>query len=239
MQYAIGAPYPDPNSAGVSALYKLSRDLKEMGQRSRIVNLTGYEKIRDNEILVLPDTIIGNPMRAPRVIRYALMYPGYFGHDRNFPASELMYYHSPDFILDGRSPDNILTIPVSDEARFPYKTDGRSGTCYLARKYKNAFGYAPPDRQTDWIEITHATDLGRLFGSVKRLVTYDNSAINLEAAMCGVTVDFRFNEAFIKPISLGSDFDWSCARESYMRLKERYRSQQLPEFISRTQEHFK
>lgn len=238
MDYVIGAPYPDPCSAGIAALYKLNTDLRNNGQRSRVVNMTGYEKLRGNELLILPDTIIGNPLKAKRVVRYLLMTAGFFGHDRNFPESELLYYHSRDFIINGRNENNILTVPASDDLRFPYKKDGRSGSCYIARKYRNAFGYRPPDLPKDCFEIDHTTDLKLLFARVETLITYDNTAINLEAALAGIKIDWRFNPAFEKPISIGDDFDWSNARESYIRLKERYYTQQLPDFIKRTQEHF-
>ncbi len=238
LSYAIVAPPHTHTSAGVQALYYLNTDLRAHGHRSRIVLISDHAIIGDNEIIVYPDTVWGNPLGARRVVRYLLMTAGFFGHDTEFPASEMLYYHSKDFVLGERDKDNILTVPVTNEDRFQYRRDGREGSCYLARKYKEIFGHRPTSLPEGCTEITHETDLEDLFSKKKTLITFDNSAINLEAALAGMSIEFRLNTTFESPISLGDDFDWNEPRASYKRLKERYLSLQLPSFITRTQWRF-
>ncbi len=238
MKYIICAPEWTHRSAGICALYKLSDDLIRLGKKSRMVTVSGYEPPFKKSIVVYPDTTNGNPLKSLNVVRYLLMHAGYFGNDTQFPDTELMYYHSKDFVLDSRSPHNILTIPITDESRFPYKAAGRSGTCYIARKYRDVFGHTVTDLPQGCIEITDYTDLSALFSNVKTLITFDNTAINLEAALAGIDVEYRFNETFKERITPGDGFDWSNPIGSYKQLKEKYYDQQLPQFISNTQERF-
>lgn len=238
-RYVIVAPEYVSTSAGIGALYRLHENLKVAGQKSRIVVPLGGETASNDEIVVYPDCYSGNPLNAKNVVRYLLMYAGYFGQDSDFPESEYMYYYSPDFVLNGRNPGNILSLPIVDEKKFKYQPEGRSGSCYLAVKYKNYFGYQPTNLPPGCVEITNHMDLVKLFKTVKTLITFDNSAINLEAAFCGIDIEYRFNEKFEKPIGFGPGFDLNDPYRSYKEIMERYYDDQLPAFIKRTQEHFK
>lgn len=246
MNYCILAPPKITTSAGIVALYLLNGHLIATGQVSRIITLDhtgtvipeGVIPPNPGEITIIPETFPGNIFQAKNVVRYLLMFAGYFGHTKTFPESEYLYYYTPEFIVDGREPENILSVPVVNELRFPYQPDNRHGTCYLAHKYK-MFGGIPDNLPEDCEEITKVIDIEELFKTKKKLISYDNSAINLEAAMCGMEVEFRFNEHFERPFTFGEYFDNNQVRESYNALKTRYFKEQLPAFITKTQERFK
>lgn len=244
--YVIVAPTRVSTSAGVSALYKLNDDLVLRGYKSRVISISEEQidisKVTnpptDDEIVLYPDCFIGNPFKAKRVIRFLFMNAGYFGHDKTFPNSEFMYYFAPEFIIESRNAENILTVPTIREERFPYHPYGRSGTCYLATKLDYFQIPVPDELPKDYTKITKNTDLEVLFATKQKLITYDNSAINLEAMMCGMEVEFRFNNKFPGLITFGGLFDYSKPRQSYAALKSRYYTLQLPFFVERTQRHF-
>jgi hypothetical protein len=239
MNYVITAPPFVSTSAGVQAIYKLGRDLAERGFSTRMLpNIPCGGEVADDEIVIYHDTITGNPYKAKKVVRYLLMYAGYFGGDKDFPASEYMYYHSPDFVINDRDSENLLTIPMLKEERFPYRApECREGVCHLVTKYQGFFRKIPTDIPLNSIRITTSTNLQCLFSWVKKLITYDESLINLEAAIAGIDVEHRFNEHYKKPIGFPG-IDFTNHVEGYKKLKERYYDIQLPQFIERTQKRF-
>lgn len=247
MRYCILAPPKVQTSSGIMAQYYMNDHLIAAGQTSRVITLdhTGTvippDTVRsnDDEIVIIPDTFPGNIFGAKNVVRQLFMFAGYFGHQTTFPASEYIYYYTPEFCIEGREPENILTVPIIDESRFKYQPDGRSGTCHLIHKYSNIFGQVPTNLPPDSVEITKSADIEELFRTKKTLITYDNSGINLEAAWCGMDIEYRLNPHFPKPFTFGDYFDYNDVRGSYMKLKEKYFTEQLPTFIARTQERFR
>lgn len=237
MRYVLTTPRLVSTSAGIRALYQLANDLRARGKEVRIIeDLRLGHKADPDEIVIYPDCYNGNVLGSRRVVRCIFMYVGYFkGTDKDFDPSEMLFYYSPDMVHNGRDAGNILTIPMIDEARFPYRTD-RAGDCYLAIKYKGHFG------ETPWgvegaEEVTKETDLAELFGRVRRLITFDNSAINIEAALAGIEVEYRFNRYFESRFAF-EDWDWNNVRGSYARQKQRYYEHQLPEFIRKVEERY-
>lgn len=238
LKYAIVAPQFRMTSAGVRVLYKLNDHLNSLEQKSRIITLESGLKPTEDEIVIYPDCYAGNIFEATKVVRFLLMHAGFFGQDRDFPENEMMYYYLPDYVLNNRNPENILTVPVLEEERFPARfSKDRSGTAYLALKYQDHFGL-PVDVPEDAIRITRDTDIQELLGRVKKLITYDNSLINLEATLAGVEVEYRFNEKFPHQVSPFPGFDWSTPAVSYREWRLRYYTLQLPKFIQRTHDRF-
>jgi len=245
LKYAIVAPTLEYSSAGIVGLHLLTVHLKQLGFGSRvIVPTTGYHSPpADDEIVVYPDCYSGNMFNHDKVVRYLMMFAGYFGQDKDFPEDEYMYYYSPEFCLNNRNPENVLTIPMLNEDKFKFYDGERYGTCYLAIKYQDYFGLQPRildfNLPFDCIRIDKVMDLGILFSKVKRMFTFDNSLINLEAAMAGVDVVYCYNEKFEKRFEYGTYFDYSDVRGSYAKMKNIYQCKQLPDFINRTQYRFK
>ncbi len=224
--YLIVMPARVHTSAGICALHDFRSHLVGFGCKVETIVLPGGQDpitLRSmitsidefsGHIVIYPDCYTGNMLGAKNVVRLVFMYPGYFGQDADYPESEYLYYYSPNFILNGRNPDNILSVPCVD--------------------------MTPTDLPADAIRITNAMNLPELFRNVKKLVTFDDSAINMEAEFFGLEVEYRFNEKFEKPIQFGprhpnahKDY-WA-----YLVMKKEYYERQLPDFIQRTQERFK
>ena len=237
--YVIVAPPANTTSAGITGLYKLDRDLRARGMQSRVITPGDGLQPAPDDIVVYPDCFSGNMFGAKNVVRMLFMWAGYFGQDKDFPESEYMYYYVPDYILNGRNPDNILTIPMIDEERFPYKPlDERSGSCYLAIKYQDYFGNQVTGLPADCVRINKQMDIAQLFSEKKTLITFDNSAINTEAALAGMDVEYRYNPTFEKRYYWGKYWSYYDVPMSYALQKQLYRNTWLPQFIQRTQERF-
>jgi hypothetical protein len=237
--YVIATPRAEPTSAGISALHQLHHDLKRAGCKSRLVldPVEGDGQFaRSDEIVIYPDCYNGNVLGADCVVRYILMYVGYFaGTDTDFPLTEMMYYYSRDFVHRGREPENILAVPMIREHRFPYRPPSeRKGSCYLAIKY----GRIPDDLPAGAIAVTKEIDLEELFSKIHTLHTYDNSAINIEAGLAGIQVVPHFNEKTPQLFDLDGYWDWDNIAGSYREMKRRYQLVQLPDFIRRTQARY-
>lgn len=90
----------------------------------------------------------------------------------------------------------------------------RSGTCYYAAKYKSVFGgrvFGLPDGS---IEITRdlpgsqrPDEIARLFQTSKYFYCFEDSALILEAILCGCPVIMMKNRYFTNPLGV-DDFGW-------------------------------
>jgi len=72
MRFLVSAPEKSASSAGINALYELSEDLKTLGYNSEIALWTQFHNLRDDDILIYPEVVVGNPLHAKNVVRYVL-----------------------------------------------------------------------------------------------------------------------------------------------------------------------
>ena len=167
-------------------------------------------------IAVYPEIVNGNPLKAPHVVRYYLNYPGLLGGAKIPSNSESNWSYSQKIADTTGSADKVLFFPVSDPRYFINTNAGRrSGTAYYAYKFKDFFGGHVGPEADGAFEITrHKPDslskreLVALFNRIELLYCYENSAIAIEAALCGCPVVLVPNEHFTESLGLaevGSD----------------------------------
>lgn len=96
-RFIVDAPPYMHQSAGITIMHKLCYFLRCAGYEAYITAPSNPEwanpafdgYLRPDDYVIYPDCIIGNPLKANRVIRYMLYYPwGYFANQR-IPNSEL------------------------------------------------------------------------------------------------------------------------------------------------------
>ena len=92
MKFVVSAPPYTDKSAGVVMLYLLRDELKGLGYDAEIVLFDTIKPISDDTIVIYPEVIEGNPLKAKNVVRYFLNREGLASGNRVNPSSD-------DFIL--------------------------------------------------------------------------------------------------------------------------------------------
>ncbi|AAZ97836.1 hypothetical protein Tbd_1883 [Thiobacillus denitrificans ATCC 25259] len=182
-------------------------------------------------IVVYPETVHGNPFNAPFVVRYVLNFPGLLGGDFQYDEDEFCIAYSEN--LAGSIPSARLTlfVPASDPQTFsPVPEQERRGTCFYAGKYKYHHGGELFDITRDSTEITRdlpdsptQPQIADLFRRSELLYCYENSALAIEALLCGCPVVFLPNPYFDRVIAaeeLGWDgIAWGTDPDEIARAK--------------------
>jgi hypothetical protein len=210
-------------------------------------------------IVVYGEVVHGNPLGADCVVRYLLNFPGLLGGAAAYDPSELLFGFSGVLAEAVGAPENVLFMPVVDPSVFhPGPGDQkRSGICTYAAKHKVILGGALSDVPRG-VEITldyPATqgEIADLFRRSELFYCYENTALALEAMLCGCPAVFMPNQFLTEVIAereLGRDgLAWGTdpaeiarakatvhlVRERYLRARDEYWNQ-LDRFIQVTQE---
>jgi len=182
--------------------------------------------------MVYPEIVTGNPYASPCVIRYVPNFPGLLGGNKIYGEDELCFGFSKTLAEKTSYPENILFIPASDTRIF-YPSESsvpRSGTCYYASKYKREHKGELFEITKNSVEITSREpnsqsprEIADLFRRSELFYTYENTALALEATLCGCPAVFLPNkhlESIIASEELGSDgFAWGDSPEEIARAK--------------------
>lgn len=227
--YIVTPPY-SRFSAGFKALHLLCHSLNRIGHNAFVLIMPDlpaglpavhpdlltprltqdivdfHYREKRTPVVVYPEIIAGNPLGAPVVARYILNFPGLLGGSNNFPSEEMLFGYSRVLSSAVGFPDQVLFIPVSDTNVFhPGSPDQpRSGSCFYAYKYRLQHGGQLFAQTRDSLEITREQtpeQLADIFRRSKRLYCYENTAIALEATMCGCPAIFLPNPHLTEMIS--------------------------------------
>ena len=77
-KYLIVTPFYRNNSAGIRVLYELQKHLIRAGYDAKTINEISHTA-QDDEIVIYPEIVFGNPLKAKKVVRYILNVPGFIG----------------------------------------------------------------------------------------------------------------------------------------------------------------
>lgn len=275
--FYIVAPRYVRTSAGIKALHLLCHHLNSLGVPAFMVILPRAftrqptnpdwntplltQAIADYHhaqglvpVTIYPETVSGNPLNAPLVMRYVLNYPGLLGGDTHYAADEILYGYSKKLAEAVGVPDQVLFMPLSDAHLFTPPPDGtpRAGSCFWASKYRAMHDGALMPITDGSIEITRdrpdspsQTEIADLFRRSEVFYTYENTALIIEALLCGCAVVCLPNPHFTE--SIGADeLGWngiawgtdpaeiarakasvSNARANYLQLTDQYWTQLL------------
>lgn len=259
--YIVSAPYTR-FSAGTKVLHLVCHALNSIGESAFIASertdpdlltpvLTNqvvdhhFEQGR-TPIVVYPEVVEGDPLYAPLVVRYILNFPGLLGGDHSYDPREICFGYSAA-LLEGQAAtykNNILFLPASDPMIFtpPPAGTSREGSCFYAGKYRHIHGGQLMEITRNSVEIhgllgdgprQTPEELADLFRKSQVFYCYENTALAIEAALCGCPVVMIPNEYFTHKIGvelLGDDgVAWGTdpqelerARATVGRFRERY-----------------
>ncbi len=270
--YIIYALNYSRQSAGLYCLYKLCHDLNAAGFKSfmtwtnyspsdlnaPVISIRHAKRLaKQGYIVVYPEIVSGNPLKAKKVARWVLNKPGALGGDLHFCDQELIFIYADIF---GAGITNTISgklfLPTIDESIF-YDDERslceRSLECYYLGKASWKDGYVKPATA---FEVTRTspkrTELGKLFRASRVLYCFDNTTVLVyEAIMCGCPVvlipdgtqtliDYQNSELGMEGISWGITpgravkTDTQAFKVNYARVKKEY-FEQLSLFVKKTQ----
>lgn len=256
--YYIVAPDYTHQSAGIKSLHLLCHCLNRLGHTAFMMRQTSngtfpYRRMKLNPelatplltwadyrrhlsqgrtpIVVYPEIIGGNPLKAPIVVRYVLNFPGLLGGDKQYSPEEIVYAYSKTLAAAADvGEDRVLFIPASDTNLFHQGPEtGRQGSCFYAGKYREVHNgeLFPVTRNS--VEIRRGAkgqptaEVAELFRRSELFYTYENTALAIEAMLCGCPTVFLPNEhltGIIAADELGNDgFAWGDSPEEVERAR--------------------
>lgn len=150
-----------------------------------------YPFLQKNTVLIYPEIVYGNPLKADKVVRWFLYYNKHYKNNGDEPIgyekSDLFYSYREVFNDDKVNPEcRILQTPYFNLNMYKrYNYGERHGKCYIIRK-----GYNRTDKPTslDGIVIDHLTEQEkvRAFNECAYCISYDTQTeYSTIAAMCG------------------------------------------------------
>ncbi|NQY42196.1 MAG: hypothetical protein HRT87_02480 [Legionellales bacterium] len=225
--YIYAQPYVR-TSAGIKVLYILCHHLNLKGYEAYIIQNTAtpypspslYTPILSNEIynlhkknklspiVIYSETIPGNPMDMTNIVRYFLNYPALLGGNKSAHQSEMNFAYSKFLAENISIPENqVLFVPACDLTIFkpPSIRTIRKGSCFYAGKYKYFHGGKLFDVTKTSKEITRSNineptpaEIAKLFQHSELFYCYEDSALAIEAVLCGCPTVFLPNKYFNK-----------------------------------------
>jgi hypothetical protein len=223
--FYIYAPCWRENAAGIRVLHYLCDSLNKAGYQSFLVLHNPFEsEIQTNLLLNTPvlseeqanlhfndgrvptvvysETIPGNPLRASRVVRYLLNYPGALGGPKRFKSDEILISYTKS-IKNFSSQDSIpLFLPAVKRDELPKvkEKDPHLRLAY-AGKYRAFVGTPPKITELPVTEIYRdgplkqsRTEVLDLLSRASALYLWENSTIATEAILLDTPCIFIENE---------------------------------------------
>lgn len=204
--YLIWVP-PLSGSAGIRGLYKLAESLREHGQSVKLwswgdIRQPGFDyaerltpQMQENDVVVYPEIVTGNPLQIRNVVRWVLFFPGKLGGESCYHPSEKIFTWSEEYYPGVPK----LTVDIIDRKLFFDAGLPRTQDCTFVHK-KDKWKEIPElDGLTEitmqWPETRE--ELARLLQTTKTLYSWDGySALNDEAYCCGAEVKIITEEGF-------------------------------------------
>jgi len=231
--YYLLAPDYRRTSAGIRVMHQLCDALRQMGHDAWILtNLThpglNTPRLTDevaryhqtqglNPIAIYPEIVGANPLNAGVVVRYILNVPGLLGERPRYEASDLFYAHTPELLPSIGFPAQVLNMPPINSSVFHNQDNlndaRRQGHCiYFGRFTKGRERYA--HLLPDSVEITSTFPdsheaLADLFRRTKRLYCFENTAISMEARLCGCPAVILPSPFFSRAQFFGGDLGFA------------------------------
>jgi hypothetical protein len=237
--FYIYTPAIRHNSAGIRVLHYLCDALNQNGQEAWLalhnprenlnstdpeINTPILSQERVNEHLaegrtptvIYSETIPGNPLKAKRVIRYLLHFPGALGGTKKFPDSEWLIAYSKKIMDSVNNCNQSLFLPAIKISELPsVQTKDPNLHLMYAGKYRAFVGEPEKPSNLDLVEIHRdgperqpRSEVLNLLSKASSIYVWENSTISTEAVLLGTVCIFvpnPFLGELIADYELGTD----------------------------------
>jgi len=149
-------------------------------------------EVTNNDIVIYPELVFGNPLKAKNVIRWLLNKPGFFTGETFYGANELYFKFDHGLVNDFYFYGSTLSNNILNILHVPYEIynekntqEPRVGVAYSIRKDKiKPKTYHPEDAIL--IDGLSHEEIAKIFKRVKQFISYDAySAYSSFASLCG------------------------------------------------------
>lgn len=140
-----------------------------------------------NAVVLYPEIIDGNPLKARRVARWFLNKPGLLTGNVDYGSNELYFFYDKIFDDSSINPfhDNLLTILTVMSLYRQTNFGLRQGSCYVLRKGK-ARAPDPVTLDGPVIDDLGHEEIAEIFNRCEYCVSYDpHTMFSFYAALCG------------------------------------------------------
>jgi hypothetical protein len=194
-------------------------------------------------IIIYPETFDISKFNAPFRVRYLLNYDQLLFSNKDLDADDYLLTYSENIAsqITVDKPISTIFLPVSDPLFFcPPKIENRHGAVFYAGKYKYHFGGKTflitdglPEITRDEPGSQSPEEIRKLFQHSEFFYCYEDSALALEAMLCGCPTIFLPNDHFKKALGqkelLGLGYAWGTtpeeiahAKKTVPQVRERY-----------------
>jgi hypothetical protein len=141
-----------------------------------------------NSVVIYPETVNGNPLRASNVVRWLLNKPGILSGSIDYGEDDLFFYYNKHFNDPEINPEQnnqLRVVELFSDIYKQYNFGDRSGSCYIIRK-----GQDRPHDQHDEAAIrldgkSHH-EVAKIFNECEYFISYDlYTMYSRYAAFCG------------------------------------------------------
>ena len=146
------------------------------------------KEIIEQAIVVYPETRSGNPLQSPRVVRWLLHKPGFFGVDAKIGPHEEIFYFQPAYAegLEGIPNDRSLTMGYFNKDIYKNLGLPRSGACRMIRKGKNTKHLIPKTDNAILLDGKSHTEVAHIFSTTEIFYCHDPYTTYVYyAVLCG------------------------------------------------------
>ncbi|WP_265215899.1 glycosyltransferase family protein [Herbaspirillum lusitanum] len=276
--YVYCSPF-SPDSGEKNVLHYLCHALNLAGEEAYVTEasvdtlrtprltqdiINGHIKNGRNPVMIYPQTITGNPLSAPNVVRYLVDAPeGRTREEMNWGPQDLIYAQREE-LIPAHMEASVLATPLVNDTIFHLAAPEapRQGALLWLSQYLNKGGTLDVFTR-DAQEISSRMlprspeQLATLFRQSEVMYTYEASTACYEAILCGCPVVYLPNPLTLsRPMQglsylEGAGSAWGASDEQlrkaketvhlaqniYLRSKERFWLE-LEDFISATQQRF-
>ena len=150
-------------------------------------------------VCVFPE-VYDNFLGAPFSVRYMLNYPGLLAPKHKVPQDYTISYSKR--LADYTGTADVLHIPAVDMDFFRFRDDKpREGACFYAGKYRDIYHGDLGALPRGCVEILRSDrmsteEVREIFWTTEYFYCFEDTALAIEAALCGCTVVFVPNEHY-------------------------------------------
>ena len=158
----------------------------------------------EGAIVIYPEIVNGNPLRARHVVRWLLHSPGFHTGQYKYGKGDRFFFYQKAFDDTALNPDNdnlLKTVFVRDDIYQQRNFGSRNGSCYFLRKGKDRQIVHPLEDSILVDGLTHR-ELAEVFDRVDRCISYDPYTMYSHfAALCGC-------DSIVVPVDGVSKEEW-------------------------------